>query len=370
MEKILVIAANNLAKGGVQSIIMSIIRLLSSEYQFDVVTFDNHYSDHVQDVENYGGHVYRIPCYDGNNLLRKKIDFYIRGCYLKRETERIIRDNGPYIAVHSHKMVESGPFMIAAQKCGVPVRIAHAHTAFERHYNPIAKVYTALLAKMIHRYATAKVACSEKAGKSLFGKGYRVIYNTIDRRFLEGSTEHVANCDPVLLQVGLICDNKNQLFSIQTLKELQTRYPAARLVLIGGPKDEQMEAYFQKLKDFTVAEALADSVSFLPADSDVKAEMQKADYLLLPSHYEGLPIVALEAQSVGMKCFASTGVPVEVDCGGCIFLSLNNGAESWANRIAQQFEEDHGARQKNDMSRFMPDVIMEQYRKLYRGELD
>ena len=370
-DKILFVISNNLDLGGIQNVIMNIVRNLSTEIIFDVVCFKDQVGYFDDEFASYGGLIIRLNREKKKNSITARFDYYLRGHRIVSALESIIAQHGPYIAIHSNIGTEDGLILKAGKKMTVPVRISHVHTAFDRKYNLIAKAYTKYLNHLIHRNATSLIACSQMAGEKLYGTHhFSVIYNTVDRKFFDNTIPQTIHKAPHLLQVGLICDNKNQMFTLDILKTLKEKYPGSQLVFIGSPKDSVMEHYHDNLKEKAKEEGMNESVHFLPADSDVKAEMQKADYLLLPSHNEGLGIVSLEAQAVGLMCFASTEVPAEVDCGGCVFLSLNDGAESWANRIAQQFEEDHGARQKYDMSRFMPDVIMEQYRKLYRGELD
>ncbi|MBR1681725.1 glycosyltransferase, partial [bacterium] len=361
----------DLTKGGVQNVIMNIVRNLSMEFSFDIICFGQRKAFFDEEFKSFGGKIFHIPsCYSKVRLFTK-LDFYIRSGRFARRAKKIMKEGGPYIAVHSHKMFESGPFMKAAKKCGVPIRIAHAHTAFDSKYNPIARIYISYLKKLMFKNATDFIACSQKSGEKLYDDNdFTIIYNTVDKKFLEASGEKVLNKEPILLQVGLICDNKNQLFSIKVLSELKKKYSNAKMSFIGKPKDEVMRRYFDKVKQECKELALSDSVEFLPADSDVLEEMKKNDYLLLPSYAEGLPVTLLEAQAQGLTCFVSKNVSSEVDCGGCVFLDLDSGAEFWAAKIAEQFEKDHGQREKYDMTKFLPDTIMEQYKKLYNGELN
>ena len=369
-NKILLIALNDLGLGGIQNVIMNIVRNLSDEFLFDIVCFDSERTYFDDEFKSFGGKIFRVEKKRLNSFTRR-MDFYTRGIRLQSVVKKIIRCNGPYIAVHSHKETENGLVLKAAKRCGVPKRIAHAHTAFDSKYNPIAKIYISFLRKLIYKNATDLVACSEKAGVKLFGDHrYHIVYNTIDRRFFEkGERLYISNTAPVLLQIGMICHNKNQLFSVKILAELKKKYQNARLTFIGAPKDAEMQKYFDKVKEECKQLGIVDAVSFLPADSDVFEELNRSTYLLFPSWFEGLGIVPIEAQSQGVKCFVSKNVSNEVDCGGCVFLDLADGAEAWAERIAEQFETDFGAREQYDMTRFFPNVIMEQYRKLYRGEL-
>lgn len=370
-DRVLFVVSNNLDLGGIQNVIMNIVRNLSTEFIFDVVCFKDQVGYFDDEFTSYGGKIFRLNRGKKKNSIAARFDYYLRGHRIVSALESIIAQHGPYIAIHSNIGTEDGLILKAGKKMTVPVRISHAHTAFDRKYNLIAKAYTKYLNHLILKNATSLIACSKKAGEKLYGTHhFSVIYNTVDRKFFDNTIPQTIHKAPHLLQVGLICENKNQMFSLSVLKALKVKYPESQLVFIGAPKDSAMVSYFNIIKEKTKEEGMNESVHFLPADSDVKAEMQKADYIILPSRFEGLPVTNVEAQMLGIKCFVSTGVTEEVDCGGNIYLRLNDGAELWANRIALQFEEDHGARKKYDMSRFMPDVIMEQYRKLYRGELD
>lgn len=368
-KKVLIVAFNDLGLGGMQSVIMNIVRNLSDEFLFDIVCFDTDRTDFDDEFRSYGGKIILAENKSFQKSLLHRLDFYVRGRRIYSELKKIIRENGPYIAVHSHKQTESGLVLRAAKECGVPVRIAHAHTAFDSHFNPVAKLYISYLKKNIDKNATDCVACSKKAGEKLFGETpFQVIYNTVDEKFLQNAERSVVNDSPVLLHVGMICDNKNQLFSIEVFSDLKKKYPGARLTFIGEPKDDTMQKYSAKLIAKSKQLGVFDSMTFLPADSDILVEIQKSDYLILPSRFEGLPVVPIEAQAQGMRCFVSSSVTNEDDCGGCVFLDLDSGAAAWAEKIAETFEKDHGARKKHDMTKFLPETISEQYKKLYNGE--
>ena len=75
--------------------------------------------------------------------------------------------------------------------------------------------------------------------------------------------------------------------------------------------------------------------------SDVHKLMQVMDVFLLPSRFEGLPLVLVEAQAAGLKCFTSKDV-VSDECNvtqSVRFISLDSGAKVWADNILS-FKED------------------------------
>ena len=368
-DKILIVAFNDLGIGGIQNVIMNIVRHLSSDFTFDIVCFDNDRTDFEEEFKIFGGSIFYVKSGSLKQGLRKKIEFYLGDNKLYREIKKIIKLHGPYAAVHSHKDLLSGPVLKAAKECLVPVRIAHAHTNFNKNYNKIARYVADKNLKLILKNATDMVGCSLSAAESLFGKNadYKVIYNPVDDRYLNADIKPTKSPAPHLLQVGMICDNKNQAFSLDVFYEIKKELSNATLTFIGAPKDSVMQKYLDELKAKTKELGIDNSVRFYDS-ADLYEEYSKADYLLFPSKAEGLGIVPIEAQAMGLYCFVSDSVPHDIDCGGCAFLKLSSGAELWAERIAEQFKTDNGKREKFDVSRFSPDIIMAQYRKLYKGE--
>lgn len=368
-DKVLLVAYNDLGIGGIQNVIMNIVRHISSDFTFDIVCFDRERTDFEEEFKSFGGSIFYVKSGSLKQGLRKKIEFYLGGNKLYREIKKIIKLHGPYAAVHSHKDLLSGPVLKAAKECLVPVRIAHAHTNFNKNYNKIAKYVADKNLKLILKNATDMVGCSLSAAESLFGKNAdcKVIYNPVDDRYLNADIEPTNNPAPHLLQVGMICDNKNQAFSLDVFYEIKKKYSDATITFVGGAKDNTMQKYLDDLKAKAKELGIGDSVRFYDI-ADLSKEYSKADCLLFPSKAEGLGIVPIEAQATGLYCFVSDNVPHDIDCGGCTFLSLSSGAELWAKRIVEQFKTDNGKREKFDVSKFSPDIIMAQYRKLYKGE--
>lgn len=370
-SRILISAHNNLGVGGIQNVIMNTVRNLSDEFVFDIICFDSKRTDFDEEFKSFGGKIFRIEAKPPKKPLAKKIDFILNNKRIENAVKKIIKKNGPYQALHSHSGKKSGPILKAAKRCGIPIRIAHAHTAFGKPKSSVTKRYLQHLKKLTTKYATALVGCSDMAAKSVFGedKNYTVIFNTVDERFLNYKAADTAHSSPTLLQIGLICDNKNQLFTVEVFSHLLKRYNNATLYIIGSPKDEEMEAY-QRLLKLKVKELNAEGlVKFINTKADVIKEMENADYIIFPSKTEGLGIVPLEAQAIGIKCFVSSSVPHDIDCGGCVFLDLALGADVWAEKIAKEFSLNRGSRAAYDITPFLPEVITDKYRRLYKGEL-
>lgn len=121
-KRVLHISCDTLGNGGVQNVIMGICRN-SKNIIFDILLFSSEESFYDKEFLSLGGKIFRIPYYEGMNNFRKRLDYYIRFLRIFRGTYKILKENGPYDAVHCHNYFESGICTLAAQLAGVKVRI-------------------------------------------------------------------------------------------------------------------------------------------------------------------------------------------------------------------------------------------------------
>ena len=103
----------------------------------------------------------------------------------------------------------------------------------------------------------------------------------------------------------------------------------AILMLIGQGEGE--ENIKKKVSDLGIEE----NVRFMGVRSDVNQLFQAMDTFVLPSRFEGLPLVLIEAQTAGLKCYASKDViTADSDITGHVeFISLADNAAEWAQKI-------------------------------------
>lgn len=192
---------------------------------------------------------------------------------------------------------------------------------------------------LIKRYATDLFACGEEAGRWMFGTDdFKVIRNCIDvdayafdRVVREDARRELGiSADaPVVGHVGRFDAVKNHSFLLDVFAELLKEMPNAVLLLAGdGSLRPEMEDKARKL-------GIGGSVKFLGIRSDVPRLMQAMDCFVMPSLYEGLPMVLVEAQATGLPCLISDGIPRDCDIanGSVERESLDSGTEDWAGRI-------------------------------------
>ena len=203
----------------------------------------------------------------------------------------------------------------------MPVRIAHSH--LDSRTDDVAgswprRLYLGLMRRWIGKHATVRLAASRQAGEALFGSAmpWQVLYCSVDFDPFESPADRAS----VLAEIGLppesiaIChvgrfvEQKNHAFLIRIAAEYFAREPRARLVLIGdGP-----------LRPATIEEivrefGIGDRVRFLGSRPDVPRILTAMDAFLLPSRFEGLPLVGMEAQAAGLPTIVSDAVTPEVD---------------------------------------------------------
>ena len=292
--------------GGVESVIMNYYRHIDrSKIQFDFICDEDSINIPYDEIEKLGGKVILCAPY-------QKLPKYLK--FLKQ----LFREK-KYRIVHSNINTLSVFPLYTAKKAGVPVRIAHSHSTsnprewkknlMKNALRPFSKVW-----------ATDYFACSELAGRYLFGdktfdKGeVEIIRNAIDVEKFKFDPEAgkklreeigIADDDFAIGHIGRFVEQKNHRFLIDVFAEVKKKKQNAKLVLVGqGPLREEME---QKVKDL----GLEKDVIFLGQRNDTNKLYSVFDVFCLPSLYEGLPVVGVEAQANGVPCVFSDRITEE-----------------------------------------------------------
>lgn len=325
-KRVLLICGSELCNAGVPNVIMTIVRGLRTSYDFDILCLSEKSGNYDNEFSSYGGKIYRmaLPDYSSN-----KVFYPLRLFKVGKKIRELLRHN-KYDVIHCNCGVDSGICLLIARWLGVQVRIGHAHGTYSRKgRNYILRAYIFIQKRLIAANATKLLACSNIAGETLFcGKKFENILNPVNVEIYKAVKKH-EHSGIHLLQIGYYCENKNQLFSLRLLESLQMVGIDCTLHFIGFPSDKD---YYAKIKQYVVDNKLGECVCFLPADTDKVEEFSWADYALLPSGSEGLPLVALEAQSANTICLMSDHVPVDSNIGLGFFLSYDN-VEEWVKAI-------------------------------------
>lgn len=356
-KRVLMVSCNGLGNGGVQNVMMNIIRNLSDKYVFDILLFTDERRCYDEEAEKYGK-IYRIP----NNKTR--IDYYIRFPRILLRTYRLLKSN-KYDVIHCNNGYESGICLLAAKIAKVENRVVHSHMVYDyKKGNFIARIINRFYMYLLNCCSTRRIACSKNAGNSIYFKSFDVITNSIDLSRFDISKRKQRNQEVVnFIHIGYFSELKNQAFIVKTLSLLRKIIPNISLVLIGYG-DEYKEKIVAEIENLD----MKDFVSFLPSDTDVEAALAVSDYMIFPSKNEGLGISLLEAQAMGVYCFASTGVPAEANAGLCEFLDLDSGHKMWAKRIVECIQNKENKGYAQNINDYSLEVMCKKISTIYGGE--
>ena len=241
-----------------------------------------------------------------------------------------------YNIVHVHgNSANMAIELLAVALGGVKIRIAHSHNTATMH-----PFMHKLLWPIFSGLCTIRLACGEDAGRWLYReKKFKILNNGIktEQYLFSGQIRKLMReeldikQDEILLgHVGNFIEQKNHSFLIDIFREVYRTNPKFKLLLISDGM------LMPVIKEKVHSSGLDDAVIFLGKTMNVSAYFQAMDLFLLPSLYEGLPLVLVEAQAAGLTCVVSDTVAKEADLtGDCIYLPINT-VTKWMEVIKKQ----------------------------------
>jgi glycosyltransferase involved in cell wall biosynthesis len=315
--------------GGVESFIMNYYRYINHDkFQFDFICDEDSTCIPYDEIEKLGGRVILVPPYQKIFKYQKVLTGVLK--------------NGNYQIVHSHINTLSVFSLMAAKRAGIKIRIAHSHSTTNK------KEFKKNIIKQILRpfsrvFATDYFACSEDAGRWLFGnKIYDegkvfVLNNAIEIDNFKydefGRKEirqelNISDNTFVIGHVGRFMPVKNQLFLLDLFAKIHQKNNNTVLILVGqGPMENEIREKIVELK-------IEPWVKLVGQRNDVNKLYQAMDVLVLPSLYEGLGMVLLEAQVSNLPCVCSNNIPHIVNVTNLIeFVNLDTPENQWCDII-------------------------------------
>lgn len=350
--------------GGIENFLMNIYRNIDrKKIQFDFVVNNREKEENFEkEIISLGGKIYKVPSISNGRHFE----------YLKN-LKKIFYENN-YNIVHSHYNAISGFILNEAKKSGIKNRIAHSHVAFPK-YGFFSKIYKGYSKYLLNKVATVRIACSKAAGEWLYqDNNFQVIKNGIEIENFLFSMENrksirkkleIEEDEFTIVSIGRMTEEKNHKFMIEIMKELEYRKTNIKLYFLG-------DGELRKELERKVAEYKLKNIIFLGIRKDVKEILNGMDLMLFPSLYEGLGIVAIEAQTNGLKVLASENIPKEADMklGKFISLSLNYGSKLWVEeivKIKENFTREQGDEERKKLisSDYNINQIVRQLEEIY-----
>lgn len=284
------------------------------------------------------------------NIERKKSKIYELNISKKGISKKIylfvklinFLKNNKYEIVHIH---ESTAYMMLyysfiCKIVGIKNIILHSHSSgFDSGSRKLKKIIHSISKMLLPLFTKNYLACSKVAAQWTFLEKYlnKVVivnngietkkfrFNLIKRNEIRKQLGIENNF--VLGHIGRMSYQKNHKFLIELFKEVKKNIPESKLLLIGtGPLEDKLKLKVKEMK-------LEKDILFLGLKNNVEDYFQIMDLFLLPSHFEGLPIVGIEGQASGLTCLVSSCVSEEIKITNlCKFLSLEN-MNSWLKEI-------------------------------------
>ena len=320
--KVLHIPTGGLFSDGILSCITDYMAAMDkTDLDIRVLATNNAEDVAVQKVEKSGCKILSIP-YRKTNIVKY---FFLLFRYLVKERIDIVH-------VHGSSAIMSVE-LVAAMLAGCKVRIAHSHNTTCEHQE-----VDKLLRPIFNMAYTEAFACGFEAGKWMFGnREFVIIPNGRDIKKYEYNAQNRNNyrkklkipSDALVVgHVGRFNVQKNHKYLLRVFEELYKNDRNAYLILVGtGEK-------IGEIKNLVKKSMIRDNVIFTGVIDNVADYLSAFDVMVLPSLYEGLPMVVIEWQIAGLPCIVSDTVTKECAITPLVkFKSLEESPENWARNI-------------------------------------
>lgn len=287
----------NMRSAGIETFVMNIYRNIDrKKFQFDFIVHNKDKEFYDDEILSLGGKIYRFSLKDDKNIIK-----YIR------DLNNFFNQHNEYQIIHGHMQSMMPLYLKIAKEHNVKIRIAHSHNnSYERSMKGFI---LHILSRFTKAYSNINLACSESAGKYLFGNNeFEVVNNGIDIykfRFNNDVREKVRKKyniqdDEILIgNIGRMEKQKNQLFLVDLFYDLYKKNNKMKMIIIGEGKLKNK--ILNKIKKYR----LQKNVILIERTRNVNEFMSAFDIFALPSLYEGLGIVLIEAQVAGLKCITT-----------------------------------------------------------------
>lgn len=327
---------DRMLRGGIQSLVIDwVSRFDKNKIHVDFLLLDDGKKYELEDtLKKMGCNVYKLK----GIWINKLLDF------LKEDKalNTFFKEHHDYRVVHMHSTSKNWMVLKYAKKYGIPIRITHAHASDFQTGSKVKKIIGSILKPKLIKYSTDFFACSREAGRWLFGdkivnsKKFHVIKNGVDYdkyKFYNNDRLEIRkkfkikNSDVLIGHIGRFTEVKNHDFMINLINELVKYNSNYKIMFVGEGILEE------KIKNKVIEFNLQNNVIFAGYQPDASMYLSAFDLFILPSKYEGLGLVLIEAQANGLTCLATKGtIPIEVKISDNFeFIDLN--IKEWKNKI-------------------------------------
>lgn len=325
--------------GGISSFIYN-KALAMPKYQitFDVVTYDQCSPEFVAAIQATGGDVYQLinPKKKGWSAFKHSFTKVLKAYH--------------YDLIHCHiDGYRVLPYRYLAYKWGIKRFYIHAHQSYTMSNSILNHVKLDINQWLNRSLTQAYLGCGKLAISGVYGHQVKqnqmmMIPNSIDvNQFIQSQEKlnerkqalraqfGVKNEDFVIGQVTRFEKVKNHHFTLKLAYYMKKNKLPGRIFLAGTGN------LLEEIKAEVSQRHLEDYVTFMGRLSPMQDYYPLFDVLLLPSIYEGLPTVVVEAQAIGLPVVMSDTITKEVDLNLNLVqqLNLKDPMADWYQAISQ-----------------------------------
>lgn len=335
--------------GGSQAFVMNVYRNIDrSKVQFDFVVTPETKEGFYDEITNLGGKIFTCPRYKGTNHIQ-----------YNKWWDVFFNKHPEYKVIHGHVRSTASIYLKIAKKHEL-VTIAHSHST--SNGNGISAIVKRIIQLPIRKQADFLFACSDKAGKWLFGEkaitqqNYYMIPNGVDlkrfefdinKRYQMRMTLGIKEDTMILGHIGRLSTPKNHKFLLNVFNQYHKINSNSKLLLVGdGELFESIKQHINKLD-------INDAVIMTGSKQNTEDYYQIMDIFLFPSLWEGLPVSVVEAQANGLQCIISDVITHDVDLTALIqYLPLDE--KLWLSAITEAHKKKRIGLTSEDRVRLQP----------------
>lgn len=340
--------------GGSQAFVMNMYRNIDrSKVQFDFVVTPETKEGFYDEITNLGGKIFSCPRYKGTNHIQYNHIQY------NKWWDDFFNEHPEYKVIHGHVRSTASIYLKIAKRHGL-VTIAHSHST--SNGNGISAIVKRIMQLPIRKQADYLFACSDKAGKWLYGEkaitqqNYYMIPNGVDLKRFEFDvnkrnqmrmTLGIKKDMMILGHIGRLSTPKNHKFLLNVFNKYHKINSNSKLLLVGdGELFDCIKEHIDKLN-------ISDAVIMTGSKQNTEDYYQVMDIFVFPSLWEGLPVSVVEAQANGLQCLISDVITHDVDLTDLIqYLPLDE--ELWLGAIVEAHKKKRMGLTNENIQRLQP----------------
>lgn len=322
-------------RAGTETMLMNLYRAVDrNKIQFDFAVSAKKSCDYDDEIVELGGIIFHYPKYTGKNHFT-----------YKKWWKRFFEDHPEYQIIHGHIGSTAAIYLQIAKRKGL-FTIAHSHstgghTGVHDYLYKIYSFRTRFIADyffgcsteaLISRYG--KKIASDNRRTHILNNGIDVAKYSIDKKVCEDVRRELRIDQNILVvgTVGRFTEAKNPFFIVDIIDELVKKKAEFVFLWVGTGE------LLPQIKNYIIQKNLQDYVLLLGVRNDVNRILQALNVFILPSTFEGLPVIGVEVQAAGVPMLCSDKVSKEVDMTKCVkFLSIES-ANTWRDEILKEKE--------------------------------